>query len=113
MKAYVDGHPAKLCVLMEDGRKIIRDATSPHTNNEAEYLAVLLAVKLGATVVYSDSGLVVNQLNGTFKIREPRLLYLWGEVMKAAGDGNLVAKSERVKFIWIPRTENPAGRVLA
>lgn len=101
MKAYVDASPTKLCVLLEDKRKIVKTASKPHTNNEAEYLAVLQAVIAGATEVYSDSQLVVKQLNGEYKVNKPELLYLCNEVLKRSNG--------KVKFVWVPRDENPAG----
>jgi len=101
LKAYVDASPTKLCVLFEDGHKIIRGSTKPHTNNEAEYLAVLQAVIGGATEVYSDSQLVVKQLNGEYKVNKPELLYLHNEVLKRSNG--------KVKFVWVPRENNPAG----
>ena len=107
MKAFVDASPTKLCVLLEDGRKIIRDATSPHTNNEAEYLAVIVALTKfpEATEVCSDSQLVVRQLNGEYKVNKPELLYLWRRIQA-------LLNNRKAKFIWIPREENPAGRLL-
>ena len=48
-------------------------------NNEAEYEALLakmaMVAKLGGKVVevYSDSRLVIRQVNGEFKAREPRM----------------------------------------
>lgn len=104
VEAYVDGHPNKLCVILGD-RTIVKDAMYPHTNNEAEYLAVLLAVRLGATVVHSDSQLALKQLNGECKIKKPELQYLASEVFKAA-------KGKRVEFVWVSSDENPAGKEL-
>ncbi len=106
MKAYVDASPTKLCVLREDGRKVLRDAAVTHTNNEAKYLAVLTAVRYvpDVTEVCSDSQLVVKQLNGEYRVNKPELLRLHDEVLKASNG--------KVKFTWIPRDENPAGKVL-
>ncbi len=57
------------------------------TNNVAEYMAVLLALleckRLGVRVVYlkSDSELLVNQINGAYRVRSTHLLRLYKEVM--------------------------------
>ena len=54
------------------------------SNNEAEYKALLAELKdvwdMGAreVEVYSDSRLVVNQVQGSFEARDPRMMeYLW------------------------------------
>lgn len=106
MKVYVDASPTRLCVTCEDGQTIVRNASTPHTSNEAKYLAVLAAVKQlpSVTEVCSDSQLVVKQLNGEYKVNKPELLRLRDEILRAANG--------RVKFTWIPKEENPAGKVL-
>lgn len=59
------------------------EAVGPRTNNEAEYLAVITALQKaakytsGEVVLHSDSELVVRQLRGEYRIKEPRLLELW------------------------------------
>jgi len=58
------------------------------TNNEAEYSAFLIAMarlkKLGAAKVkvYSDSKLLVNQLTGNFKVKQPHLRKLFLKAIK-------------------------------
>lgn len=50
------------------------------TNNEAEYEAVITGLELARKMkaqrvkVYSDSQIVVNQINGHYEVREPQLL---------------------------------------
>ena len=57
------------------------------TNNEAEYKALIRGLSAAADVgikrvqIFLDSELVVNQLLGTYKVRNPRLLKLFGEAM--------------------------------
>jgi len=57
------------------------------TNNEAEYKALIRGLSAAADVgikrvrVFLDSELVVNQILGTYKIRNPRLLKLFEEAM--------------------------------
>ena len=56
------------------------------TNNEAEYSALILgleeAIKLGITTlsVYGDSMLVINQINGLYKVKNQKLFELYNRV---------------------------------
>ncbi|HYR68423.1 MAG TPA: ribonuclease HI family protein, partial [Candidatus Dormibacteraeota bacterium] len=56
-----------------------------HTNNEAEYLAIIAALQYLREIrakeadFYLDSELVVRQLNGRYKVKEPRLQSLHGQ----------------------------------
>ena len=57
------------------------------TNNEAEYKALIRGLTAAADIgikglqIFLDSELVVNQLLGTYKVRNPRLLQLFEEAM--------------------------------
>ena len=112
MKAYVDGSLTSVCCVLENGGTVVCPiglSDKRVTTNEAEYLAVLLALDEGfstdITEILSDSQLVVRQLNREYHIKEPRLRELAIQVWnKAAG--------RDIKFTWIPREENPAGKVL-
>ena len=59
------------------------------TNNEAEYLSLIHVakklVKLGATSVkiFGDSQLVVNQVNGLYRTKDPRMKVLKDEVINS------------------------------
>jgi ribonuclease HI len=89
------------------------------TNNENEYRAVLFAITYLAFeeislrhvgeehVIYSDSQLVVNQLNHEYNINEDRLRNLAQEIWHLIQYFNM-----KVRFEWIPREENKAGKVL-
>ena len=80
------------------------------TNNEAEYMAVLDALKKTKSKeveVVSDSKLVVSQLKREWHIKEPRLRELFDRVQKLIRDKKL-----NVKFSWVPRSKNPAGKYL-
>ncbi len=82
------------------------------TNNEAEYLAVIFALKKfkalfgkkiaeGAEVgVKSDSELLVRQLNGQYKIFEEKIGKLFLEIW------NLRVDFKKIKFALIPREKN-------
>lgn len=60
----------------------IRHIADAHTNNEGEYLtliATLEAIKahgIKDALIRCDSALVVNQVVGTWKVKEPRLMPL-------------------------------------
>ena len=83
------------------------------TNNQAEYIAVIMAlekaIKLGAREVTlkADSELVVRQLNGKYRVRKPGLVPLYQQVKK------LAASLESFTAINIPRTQNTEADRLA
>lgn len=88
------------------------------TNNEAEYKAVIFALKklkqlLGREKlkqveieVRLDSELLVNQLNGRYKIEEKNLQLLFMEIW------NLKFDFPKIVFKHIPREENKEADVL-
>jgi len=79
------------------------------TNNQAEYQAVLKALQaahnLGAKKVdvYMDSLLVVNQINGSYKVRNRDLIPVY-QAVKAE-----VERFQKVTFTYIPRAMNQAA----
>ena len=83
------------------------------TNNQAEYTAVLeglrRALELGATrvTVRSDSRLLVEQLSGRFRVKNPTLQRLHTEVRDVA------ARLERVRYEHVPRERNTEADRLA
>ena len=70
------------------------------TNNIAEYRAIIAALEsipgYEEVILYSDSKIIVNQLNGKYKVKQPHLKKLHEKVFEVAGD---------VKFVWVPRDE--------
>lgn len=83
------------------------------TNNEAEYAGVLAALEALSGLnlppqtgvsFYSDSLLMVNQLKGLYKIKEPRLAALASAIRHI-----LHAKYYIPAFIAIPRSQNAAA----
>ena len=83
------------------------------SNNDAEYEALLsglrVAIEMDAQsiLVYSDSQLVVNQVNGEFEAREERMQEYLGMV-KA-----LIPRFQYFQISHIPRGENVAADSLA
>ncbi len=73
--------------LVEERGELIGEAT----NNVAEYMAVLLGISraaaLGAAEVelVGDSELVVRQVEGTYKVKDPALRELHAQVRDALG----------------------------
>ena len=116
MKVFVDANPTTTCyvVIPLDGRKvtIIKELDKKHTNNEAEYLAVMSAMEdlNGDLEIYSDSQLVVNQLNHIWGIKEPRLRELAARVWHLDSHRNI--SSEHTTYNWVSRKNNLAGKVL-
>ena len=82
------------------------------TNNEAEYSAVIIALKKFKAIfgkelaknsdieIKADSELVVKQLNAEYKVLEPKIQQLFLEVW------NLKFDFKNVKFKLIPREKN-------
>ena len=83
------------------------------TNNVAEYTAALeglrLAAEKGATEVLlqSDSRLLVEQLSGRFRVKNPTLIRLHGEVRA------MTRRFRRVAFEHVPREFNKKADRLA
>jgi ribonuclease HI len=86
------------------------------TNNEAEYYALLKALELiekkttgkvtsniGETLVRSDSKLVVNQVNGEWRVEDEKLI----DLSEKARD--LIKNIGSVRLEWVPREANLAG----
>jgi ribonuclease HI len=81
--------PAAIGIVVEDesGHTVYESSRTlgVHTNNEAEYLAIIAALQYLREVrakeadFYLDSELVVRQLNGRYKVKEPRLQSLHGQ----------------------------------
>jgi len=82
------------------------------TNNDAEYQAIIFALKkfkalFGKSIaeisdveIRSDSELVVKQLNGDYKLSEPKIQQFFIEIW------NLKFDFKSVKFKHIPREKN-------
>lgn len=117
--AYVDGGsrgnpgPAAAAVLLfGKNRKLVRKYGTFYrnaTNNEAEYLAVFLAITRAVEygcqklTIYSDSELIVKQLRGEYKVKSDHLYSLYAEVLNAFhGISNWTIKH-------ISRAENTAA----
>lgn len=103
------GPSSGAAVLYNDKNELVFEKSEYYgigTNNQAEYKALLLGIneclKTGVTRVecFLDSELVVKQLNGFYKVKEPSLSLLFAEI-KA-----LLSKFDSVAFTHIPRSKN-------
>jgi len=121
--AYADGAsrgnpgPSAIGVVIYDGagREVHSESrrVGHGTNNEAEYRAAIAALEaalgLGASRVElrMDSELVVRQLTGRYRVRNPRLIPLYGRLL------DLRNRFQSVTFRNVPRTGNRLADMLA
>lgn len=110
MEIYVDANTEMIAFISSDG--ITKTHKIKGTNNENEYRAVLFAVDWykwckEKITIYSDSQLVVNQLNHKYNITEDRLR----ELAVTIWDTIKINKMN-ISFEWIPREKNIAGKLL-
>ena len=111
--------PASIGIVINlRGKKEYSEFIGRATNNQAEYRAVVFALKkvkqlIGKekskdleVVIKSDSELLINQLNGRYKIEDKDLQSLFFEIW------NLKPDFKKVEFIQIPREENKEADLL-
>ena len=83
------------------------------TNNEAEYIALirglesLIELKLLNVDIFSDSELVVKQISGEYKVKNPRMQVLHQEAT------SLFSKFEKWSFVHVLRDKNKVADKLA
>lgn len=114
--------PAAIGVVIENQDKSIElsKRIGESTNNFAEYTAVLEALRTISSRFashennealqinfYLDSNLVVNQLNGTFKVKEAtlRILLMQVRLLEQEVGG-------AIKYFYVPREENRRADLL-
>ena len=122
VELYVDGassgNPgsAGIGIVIKSGDKILKSLSKSigkTTNNVAEYTAVIIgleeALKMGvkSVSVYSDSELVVKQINGIYRVNNDTLKKLKSEVE------NLKSKFNEFSIVHIPRQKNKLADKLA
>jgi ribonuclease HI len=102
-------------VTSEDGRtvKTLAEGIGPATNNVAEYRAALAGLRLAAEIgarrvlLRADSRLLVEQLAGRFRVKNPTLRVLHQEARE------LMRSFESVALEHVPREENGDADALA
>ena len=106
------GNPGPSALGVVVGDKEYGEYLGEHTNNYAEYQALIFALKKAKQLigkkkaedaeleVRMDSELIVRQMNGEYKIKEPELQMLFVQVW------NLKLDFKTVEFVHIPREQN-------
>ena len=111
---YVDGSGGTKSgygfFVKETGESFFKEK-SGITNNQAEYLAIISALKKFVNTddeitIFSDSKNTVNQLNHEFAINNEKLRDL------ARESWLIIGKFSNLSIVWIPRKENLAGKML-
>jgi len=115
------GHAAYAFLFVRDGRAVLERSgyIGIATNNTAEYRAFIAALTeaarqtTGPVRVYSDSELVVRQLNGVYRVNKEHLRELRDEVLRLAGRFSSVTfSSVRRTDPWIGRADELCNREL-
>jgi ribonuclease HI len=89
--------------------------TQRASNNVAEYVALmkalekirLLQLEDSEIEVRADSRLLVQQINGVYAVKAPRLVPLHRRVK------DMLAHFKKIRFRWIPREENTEADALS
>jgi len=121
-EVYIDGasrgNPGEsgvgvLVIHANSERKEIRKYIGKGTNNEAEYKALIAALSYLATQnisevkIHTDSKLVASQMNGLWKVKDPKLRTLYSEAKK------LASSLPKLNIEYIPREKNNEADALA
>ncbi len=122
LKIYADGacsgNPGIMgigIVIISEGSvlKSVSEKKGFGTNNRAEYLAIIRALeeahrlKADDTVIFSDSQLIVSQLNKKYNIKSSELRNLAEKVYA------LSKNFKSIKFEWTSRAKNSDADTLA
>ncbi|MGI0080463.1 MAG: ribonuclease HI [Nitrososphaerales archaeon] len=110
-------------VIRQDGKKVfeehgLADAepwSNDASNNVAEYSGLIRGLvwlkSMGhldsRIVIRGDSRLVINQLNGAFKIKAPRLVELYRRAKE------LASEFKKIKIEWVDRSLNKEADLLS
>jgi ribonuclease HI len=104
--------PAAVGVVIEglsEGKQTFGEYIGKTTNNEAEYRALILALKKikesGVSIdqvdCYADSELMVKQLNGEYKVKDTNIRGFFMEIQILKSD-----LSVPISFHHVPRAKN-------
>ena len=114
ISVYVDGSGGSdggFGFFVKETGESFYEKKSEITNNQAEYMAIISALKKfvdtdDEITIFSDSQNTVNQLNHQFAINNEKLRDL------ARESWLIIAKFSNLSIVWIPRKENLAGKML-
>ncbi|MBI2077375.1 MAG: ribonuclease HI family protein [Euryarchaeota archaeon] len=97
-------------VVIYDGERVVKEISEKlpglGSSNSAEYEAIIRgveeALKMGAdeVVVRGDSQLVIRQIEGKYRVLEPKLRPLYEKI------ANLSYKFKAFQVQWVPREQN-------
>jgi len=117
MNIYCDSGLKECCIVIEGQDPIVMAYDEPVTVNVGEYTALLYALGIARAIrfsslprgerisFFSDSQVVVKQVNGEWRCRKQHLIPLLEEAKK-------LMKPLRATLTWVPREKNLAGLVL-
>lgn len=106
---------AGVVIRDEHGRRLetIGKFLGVTTNNQAEYQALITGLEAvehhnpEAIEVHSDSELMVKQMNGQYRVRNPAILPLYARAME------LTVALGNVTYTYVPREQNSGADTLA
>ncbi|MBI2109702.1 ribonuclease HI family protein [Candidatus Woesearchaeota archaeon] len=113
------GNPGQMfigAVIYDEYRKAIKEISMKlgrGTCNEAEYCAIIAALKYAKSIgaeeimLRSDSMLLVKQIRGKYQVKAENLIPLYDEVFELKNTFN------KFKVKWIPRENNEIANYLA
>jgi ribonuclease HI len=122
LEVHIDGaargNPgdAGIGIILRDNGKVIDEIGAfigQTTNNIAEYMALIRGLEqvllkgYKAANFFSDSELLVKQLNGDYKVKHPNLVPLYYQAL------SLIAKMESFSIKHVLREKNPDADRLA
>lgn len=114
VKIYSDGAsrgnpgPSAIAFLIVHDGTVLKSYSGfvgKRTNNQAEYEAIISALECASEMdceevtCYLDSQLVVRQLDGQYRVRNPELRNLWFKVQ------TLKRRFRKISFNHLPRTD--------
>lgn len=121
-RVWVDGSTEEICFVIDGTireKKVFIPLNRKVTNNEGEYLALLLCLQelrdmgIEDVAVYSDSELIVHQVNSEL---DPSYTPYYSRYKPSFKNGAKKAvelmKLVRATLSWLPREENRAGIIL-
>ena len=124
LKAYIDGSAignpgeAGYGVVLETEKGEVLKAFGQYigkaTNNVAEYSGLLACLEMVqpyrgcCLIIHSDSQLLVNQMNGTYRVKKQHLAVLHAKAMELIKEGNI-----HLDIRYIPREQNRKADELA
>ncbi len=112
INVYVDGSGGPtggFGYFVKETRESFYEKKSEITNNQAEYMAIIAALKNlnnEEITIFSDSKNTIYQLNHEFAINNEKLRELAREAW------TLMGKFPKITLLWVPRKENLAGKML-